>query len=30
MALYFAFEKLFFKKLLAYSETELHFFRNIG
>ena len=30
MTLYFASEKLFFKKTLAYSETELHFSCNIG
>ena len=29
MTLYFASEKIFFKKT-AYPETELHFFRNIG
>ena len=29
MTLYFASEKLFFKKALADSETELHFSRNI-
>ena len=30
MTLYFASEKLFFKKTLAYADTELHFSRNIG
>ena len=30
MNLYFALEKLFFKKTLADSEAELHFSRNIG
>ena len=30
MTLYFASEKLFLKKTLAYSDTELHFSRDIG
>ena len=30
MTLYFASEKLFFRKTLAYSETGLHFSCNVG